>query len=183
MEANIAEREQRFTELYERCYGSVYAYAASRVGRDSAGEIASETFLVAWRRFESLPEEPLPWLYAVARNVVMRLLTAREREGRTLAGVISEVAISGGAGSDVGGDERVLDAWERLSSGDREVLALVAWEELSVADAAAVLDCSAPVFLSAASPRPQTTRAAADCDRAILHRHSFRRSDHEPGHR
>jgi RNA polymerase sigma-70 factor (ECF subfamily) len=37
-------------------------------------------------------------------------------------------------------------AWEQLSTVDREVLALVAWEELSVADAASALGCSAPVF-------------------------------------
>jgi RNA polymerase sigma-70 factor (ECF subfamily) len=38
------------------------------------------------------------------------------------------------------------EAWERLSAADREVLALVAWEQLSVADAARALGCSASVF-------------------------------------
>jgi RNA polymerase sigma-70 factor (ECF subfamily) len=146
MESDTAEREQRFTELYERCYGSVYAYAARRAGRESADEIAAETFVIAWRRFESLPAEPLPWLYGVARNVVMRLLAARERESRTLVEVVNELAISVGTGFDGGGDQRLWEAWERLSARDREVLALVAWEELSVPEAAVVLDCSAPAF-------------------------------------
>ncbi len=146
MEWNTGEREQRFTEVYERCYGSVYAYAARRAGRESADEIAAETFVIAWRRFESLPTEPLPWLYGVARNVVMRVLAVRDREARALAGVVSELAISSGGDCDRGGDERLSEAWERLSVRDREALALVAWEELSVAEAAVVLDCSAPVF-------------------------------------
>jgi RNA polymerase sigma-70 factor (ECF subfamily) len=146
MESDSAEREQRFTDLYERSYGSVYAYAARRAGRESADEIAAETFVIAWRRFETLPTEPLPWLYGVARNVVMRVLAVRDREGRTLAGVGNELAISTGTDSDGSGDERLSEAWERLSGRDREVLALVAWEELSVAEAAAVLDCSAPAF-------------------------------------
>jgi len=146
MESDTAESERRFTELYERCYGSVYAYAARRADRESADEIAAETFVIAWRRFESLPTEPLPWLYGVARNVVMRLLAAREREALTLVGVVNERAISVGTGSDGGSDERLWEAWERLSGRDREVLALVAWEELSVPEAAAVLDCSAPAF-------------------------------------
>jgi RNA polymerase sigma-70 factor, ECF subfamily len=37
-------------------------------------------------------------------------------------------------------------AWDQLSFSDREVLALVAWEDLSVHDAARSLGCSAPVF-------------------------------------
>jgi RNA polymerase sigma-70 factor, ECF subfamily len=146
MESDTTGREQRFTELYERWYGSVYAYAARRVGRESADEIAAETFLIAWRKFESLPTEPLPWLYGVARNVVMRVLAVRDREGRMLAGVVNELAISTGTGPDGAGDERLSEAWERLSGRDREVLALVAWEELSVAEAAMALDCSAPAF-------------------------------------
>ena len=38
----------------------------------AADEIAAETFLVAWRKFDALPSDPLPWLYGVARNVVAR---------------------------------------------------------------------------------------------------------------
>ena len=45
-----------------------------------------------------------------------------------------------------GDDPRLCEAWAQLSSSDREVLALVAWEELSVADAARVFGCTAPVF-------------------------------------
>ncbi|MGP0048271.1 MAG: RNA polymerase sigma factor [Solirubrobacteraceae bacterium] len=146
MESGIGGREKRFTELYERWYGSVYAYAARRIGRESADEIAAETFLIAWRRFELLPSEPLPWLYGVARNVIMRQLVAGAREGRTLAAVANELAVSRGAGGDGASDPRLAAAWQRLSARDREVLALVAWEELSVPDAAAALGCSAPAF-------------------------------------
>jgi RNA polymerase sigma-70 factor (ECF subfamily) len=146
MELETGGREKRFTELYERCYGSVYAFAARRVGRASADDIAAETFLIAWRRCESLPSEPLPWLYGVARNVVMRQLAAGAHEGRTVAAVANELALSRGVGSGGVGDPRLAEAWQRLSGRDREVLALVAWEELSVADAAGVLGCSAPAF-------------------------------------
>lgn len=145
MEA-VGAREQRFTELYERCYGAVYAYAARRAGRESADEIAAETFLIAWRRFEALPSEPLPWLYGVARNVVMRRLAADVREVRALAAVTNEIAVSREVGCDGGDDPRLAAAWQCLSGRDREVLALVAWEELSVAEAAVALGCSARVF-------------------------------------
>lgn len=146
MELDADGRERGFAELYARCYGSVFAFAARRVGRESADEICAETFLIAWRRFESLPSEPLPWLYGVARNVTMRQIAAGAREGRALAAMVNELAVARGVACDGGGDPRLAEAWQRLSDRDREVLALVAWEELSVAGAAAVLGCSAPVF-------------------------------------
>jgi RNA polymerase sigma-70 factor (ECF subfamily) len=43
-------------------------------------------------------------------------------------------------------DEALWEAWHRLREADREVLALIAWEELSVAEASRVLGCPAPVF-------------------------------------
>lgn len=146
MESAPGEREQRFTELFNSRYGAVFAFAARRAGPEQADEIAAETFLIAWRRFESLPAEPLPWLYGVARNVVMRERAASAREGVMLAAVANELAAFTTSSSESHDDPRLADAWRRLSARDREVLALVAWEELSVTDAAEVLQCSTAVF-------------------------------------
>lgn len=137
---------RRFAVLYERTYGAIYAYAARRVGGGAADEVAAETFLVAWRRFDAIPEDPLPWLYGVARNVVLRHYAAIGRQDRVRAALAHERAESSPGLQDGGADPRLWEAWERLGVADREVLALVAWEELSVAEAARVLGCSAPVF-------------------------------------
>jgi RNA polymerase sigma-70 factor (ECF subfamily) len=67
-------------------------------------------------------------------------------EARTLAAITNELAVAARAGGDSAGDPSLSRAWELLSDRDREVLALVAWEELSVAEAAAALGCSPPVF-------------------------------------
>ena len=38
--------------------------------------MVAETFLVAWRRLDDVPEDdPVPWLLAVARNVWLGRLT------------------------------------------------------------------------------------------------------------
>jgi RNA polymerase sigma-70 factor (ECF subfamily) len=138
-------RAQRFAALYEDSYGAIHAYASRRAGSEAADEIAAETFLVAWRRFDALPAEPLPWLYGVARNVVLRHHADRGRQQQTRAALERERRWSPlGAGD--GDDPGLWEAWEQLSAADREVLALVAWEQLSVADAARALGCSAPVF-------------------------------------
>jgi len=72
--------EERFSALYEAHYGSVWAFAARRVGRDQADEVTAETFMVAWRRLDVVPAAPLPWLYGVARNVILRELQASARQ-------------------------------------------------------------------------------------------------------
>src|SRR6266513_1834509 len=67
----VADAAQVFTAVYEAHHRQVYAYAVARVGRALADEVVADTFLVAWRRYPSLPRgEPLPWLLAVARNMV-----------------------------------------------------------------------------------------------------------------
>ena len=111
MEPEPQALKQQFTDLYERHYGSIYAFAARRVGRQSADEIAAETFLIAWRRFASLPAAPLPWLYGTARNVLARQRDAAARDGRTLDAIAGELAVGGRPSPDSGGDRRLADAW------------------------------------------------------------------------
>ena len=143
MNLTADRREIAFATIYERHYGAIHAYASRRVGSDAADEVTAETFLVAWRRFDAMPAVPLPWLYGVARNVVLRhhdkahrQTLAREAAGREIPGPFTEDA----------GDPAIWEAWNRLRAPDREVLALIAWEELTVAEAAQVLGCPAAQF-------------------------------------
>jgi RNA polymerase sigma-70 factor (ECF subfamily) len=138
------DRAVRFAAVYENCYGAIHAYASRRVGAEPADEIAAETFLVAWRKFDALPSDPLPGLYGVARNVVARHHEANRRQHQART-VLERERRPPDPGQE-GDDPRLWEAWAQLSAADREVLALVAWEELSVADAARAFGCTAPVF-------------------------------------
>ena len=62
--------EERFTALWDAYAGRVFAYTCRHVDHHSAQEVVSETFLVAWRRLDEVPEQALPWLLVVARNTV-----------------------------------------------------------------------------------------------------------------
>nr|BFE82296.1 hypothetical protein GCM10020093_048970 [Planobispora longispora] len=64
--------EARFTALYDRHYRSVLGYALLRAERQAAEDVASETFLIAWRRLDGVPDQPLPWLLGVARNLLRK---------------------------------------------------------------------------------------------------------------
>ncbi len=138
-------REAGFAALYEAMYAAIHAYAVRRVGPHAADEIAADTFLVAWRRWDAIPAEPLPWLYGVARNVVLRHWEQDARQQRAREALDHERAPAAHVAEETD-DPSLWEAWAQLRPADREVLALVAWEELPVADAARVLGCSSAVF-------------------------------------
>lgn len=137
--------ESRFADLYERYQRFVASYCARRVSRDRVEDAVAETFLTAWRRLEDVPEGDgeLRWLYGVAYKVVGRQWRSKSRTGR-LQEKLEAVGIDPVPIPEdvvVAGDEsrRVRDALQRLSSLDREVLLLAAWEELRHAEIAEVL--------------------------------------------
>src|SRR5689334_20437055 len=126
---------QRFDRIYAEHHEAVRAYVRRRMTEDAVDDIVSETFVVCWRKLDRVPDDPLPWLYAVARKTL-----ANHR--RKLARQTPVQAAVGGEPEPVG-DGMLATAFGALSERDREVLRLVAWEGLSLREAAVVLGCSA----------------------------------------
>ena len=83
-------RAAEFAALYRTRYAAIHAYGARRGGPHAADEIAAETFLVAWRRWDAVRAEPLPWLFGVARNVVLRHWEQSARQQRAMAALDQE---------------------------------------------------------------------------------------------
>ena len=139
---------EAFAELFRAHYGAVLAYGLRRVDPATAHDVAAETFLVAWRRLGEPPSQPRPWLLAVARGVLANELRrsgrARRLDDRVAgAAVTGEVVVAQPDHAEaVAATDRVSVAMDQLSSADREVLQLVAWEGLDHAAAARVLGCS-----------------------------------------
>jgi RNA polymerase sigma factor (sigma-70 family) len=137
-------REQRFGDLYQKHYRSVWAYAVRRVESEAdAADVVADVFTVAWRRLSEVPGPPadLLWLYGVARRVV----AGKRRSARRLRDLAARLQSSAPAVSTSGDQltDRVAEALSRLRPAEREAVALVHWEELSHAEAARVLGCSA----------------------------------------
>ncbi|MFD6952399.1 RNA polymerase subunit sigma-24 [Nocardiopsis sp. TSRI0078] len=133
-----------FTRFFERHYDDVHRYAVRRLGADSADDVAAETFAVAWRRYDRLPkDQPLPWLYGVARNVIRARRRRDRRRGEVL---LPDGGTRGREAPDtvhqVEERDTALRALDRLSATDRELVMLLAWEGLELRDAARVLGCT-----------------------------------------
>jgi RNA polymerase sigma factor (sigma-70 family) len=136
----------RFGRLYRDQGRAILAYALRRVeDPEDAADIVAETFLVAWRRLDEVPNDARArlWLFGVARRVIAnrdRAERRRTRLGERLAESLrSELATQP---APAGEAAEVLRAMGRLGEDDRELLLLVSWEELSPGEVAKVLGIS-----------------------------------------
>lgn len=139
---------ERFEALFDAHYRAVHRYALRRTDPAQAEEIANETFMVAWRRLDTVPDPALPWLYAVAGKCLANRRRAATRRDRTVARLRAQPAPSGARDPAERLAERdaILRAFVTLGERDREALRLVAWEGLSLADAARAAGTSRAAF-------------------------------------
>jgi len=131
--------EARFREVFSHL-GAVTAYARRRGSRDPDG-IAAEAMTIAWRRLDDVPaDDPLPWLYGTARNLVLA-------EARRSAPAAAATPEAGHVDQPPVELDPTLDrALRELSQLDREALLLVAWEDLTPGQAAKALGISPVAF-------------------------------------
>jgi RNA polymerase sigma-70 factor (ECF subfamily) len=150
---------------------AVLGYALRRSdSREDALDVVAETFAVAWRRRTEMPVddgEVRPWLFGIARRCLANAARSTHRAGRLgarLADSLADVAVPDPATlhEHRAASRQVLDALDQLSPDDRELVTLIAWEDLSPAQAAAVLG------LSAGTARVRLHRARTRL-RAALH--------------
>lgn len=140
--------EERFDGLWRNHAHAVLRYARRRVLPADIDDVVAETFVVAWRRLDDVPEHALPWLLAVARGVSANAVrSARRRDAladrvigtgehdprRAAADTVAHVVDTDGAAA---------AALRLMPDLDRELLTLIAWDQLSHAEAATVVGCS-----------------------------------------
>jgi RNA polymerase sigma-70 factor (ECF subfamily) len=141
------ERRRRFEALFAAHHVAVRSYVVRRAGGGIAVDDAvADTFLVAWRRLDDVPEPALPWLLGVARRVLAdqrRALRRRRSLSQRLA-LASPAPVAWEPPAGVGAE--LAGALRALTGHEREALLLVAWDGLSSAEAAVVAGCSAAAF-------------------------------------
>jgi RNA polymerase sigma factor (sigma-70 family) len=141
---SLAGDGEAFVGVVRRHEVAVGAYLSRRAGRAMAEDLLGEVWLAAFRSRSGYDRSfpgARPWLFGVARNTLRRYWRSLPAE-EPLANM-ADVEIGWNPWPAV--DERVdTDAALRtaligLRPAEREVLTLVVWEDLSVADAARAL--------------------------------------------
>ncbi len=146
---SAGSRERTFRAIYEQHGVAVHAYVARRVADAHVEDLVAETFMVAWRKLPKNVEEPLPWLYAVARREVAnhrRKLAGGHRLVERLAALTPRHEGAAPPLVVPGLEPPLAAAFGRLTDVEKEALALVAWEQLDYTQAGRVVGCTAATF-------------------------------------
>ncbi|WP_026529720.1 RNA polymerase sigma factor [Haematomicrobium sanguinis] len=135
----LGQAEDAFVDVVRRQQGRVFGFVLRRVSsREVAEELTNDVFRVAWSKGVAASEMSLAWLLAIARNVVGNEYRSAGRREALMDRVRSAWVVDSRVDSaDVrAGVAEVLGA---LREGEREVLLLAYWEDLSVSEIAEVL--------------------------------------------
>ncbi len=143
------DEPEHFGVLFDRHATAMYRYFVRRVEPDTADSLLGELFRVAFERrttYDCQQPNARPWLYGIATRLLAHHRRSEARRLRATARLVATL--------DQGSDptEEVLDALDARSTwpvvadalatlpdGERDVLFLYAWEDLSYQDIATAL--------------------------------------------
>lgn len=130
-----------FRRLYDDHVAAILAYGLRRCReRGDAADLAAEVFLVAWRRRPDVPADGTErlWLFGVAKGVLANQRRGAFRRAQLAERLRAELGAAARPSPPDRAAERVADALSTLPDGDRELLQLSVWDELSPAEIAAL---------------------------------------------
>lgn len=139
-----------FAALFDRHYDAIAGFLRRRLPAALADELAAETFLQAFAaraRYAREHADARPWLYGIAANLLRRHRRTEERRWRAYARAAAHERVEPeleavDARLDASAAAPALaSALASLGPGERDVLLLYAWAELTyeqVADALAL---------------------------------------------
>lgn len=142
-----------FAPLYDRHAGAIHDFVARRLGNDLADDLCAQTFYVAFDRrgsYDLTRPDARPWLYGIVTNLLHRHRRQEVRGYRAMARATASAQVEA-----TGEIERIVNrvaaaesarsiaaALATLSTGERDVLLLHAWGDLSHDEIAAALTIS-----------------------------------------
>jgi RNA polymerase sigma factor (sigma-70 family) len=141
------ERRLRFEALFAAHHAAVRSYVVRRAGGGiGIDDAVADTFLVAWRRFDEVPEPARPWLLGTARRVLadQRRGARRQRSLSQRLALASSTRIVWEPPVEISAE--LAEALRELTGHEREALMLVAWDGLTPAEGAVAAGCSAVAF-------------------------------------
>ena len=132
-----------FAEVFDRHAPHIHRYVVRRLGREAADDVVAETFLAAFRRrarYDVGRADARPWLYGIATNLIGQHRRDEARRFREQPpAVVAVPCPADQVAASVAVRAALTAALAGLAAPERDVLLLVAWEDLSYAEVAAAL--------------------------------------------
>jgi RNA polymerase sigma factor (sigma-70 family) len=151
-DAGVIERSwhepERFALLFDRHAPLIHRYAARRIGAAAADDLVAETFLAAFgkrRRYDTNYPDARPWLYGIATNLIGQHRRDELRQYRIQQAALPDLDAPGHAERVAvsvtahGMRRQLMAAIADIPDGERDVLILIAWEQLSYDETARAL--------------------------------------------
>ena len=163
MKGRRVKGEERLTQAVLANSDAVLAYLRRRVNPEDAADLLGETFLVAWRRINELPREPeraRMWLFGIARGTLRNHVRGTQRRlalAESLRGKLKAAGVSPGADAGI----EVRDAISRLDPVHAELVRLVHWEKMTIAEASEIIG------IPASTGRTRYQRAREQLQRSL----------------
>ncbi|CAN5566995.1 hypothetical protein BH10ACT8_BH10ACT8_04670 [soil metagenome] len=123
----------------------VLAYLLHRTDPQTAQDVLQEVFVTAFRKAEDVPRPSTGWLFGTARRLLANKYRGNRRRDQLIARLLDD------ASREVDAEVADLKAafgqtLAALSPGDREVLTLTGWYDLTPLEAAEALGTSAATY-------------------------------------
>ena len=133
-------KEQRLTAALLEASPDLLAYFRRRVALQDAPDLLGEVFVTAWRCVKDVPvssEQARMWLFGVAHGALRNYQRGDRRRWALADRIRDHVSIKQAPAADTGIEIR--DAISRLPSDLAEIVTLVHWEGMSLAEAAQIV--------------------------------------------
>lgn len=158
VESQADDESAGFDDLVRPLIVPVHNYLRRRVNSPTdADDCLSDVLLALWRHRQRLPappDEARLWAFGIAKGVLANHRRSQRRRDALHTRIADEQRTSAEP-AEVDATSRVSEVLEKLKPADRELIILVAWDGLGVAEAGSLLGLSA----SAARSRHSRLRA------------------------
>lgn len=133
--------------MFDQHAPAVFAFAARRLGRDLAQDVTADTFRIAVESvgaFDPDRGSARSWLIGIAANQIRRYWRTERRRLNALARVVAAEGDDPQSSAEERLDARrrlpkMLDAVAALPDVDRDLITMIAWEQMSYREAADAL--------------------------------------------
>jgi RNA polymerase sigma factor (sigma-70 family) len=132
-----------FEAVFDRHYPAIFRFLRVRAGLDAAEDLASETFLIAFRRrgsYDLAFADAAPWLFGIAVNLLRSYRRGEEKQQRAYVRVAAQPHEESRRVEPGESNGHVAGALQGLSEEDRDLIVLFAWAELSYEELGVALD-------------------------------------------